>query len=127
MKKLIFLYAFFAGISILVNLGVQSVVMFLRFPVLIAMLFGTGFGLITKYILDKIFIFRYKTRSLAHDFKTFFGYTLMGIVTTFIFWGFELVFNYIFKNGYMTLLGGFFGLVIGYTIKYFLDRKFVFV
>jgi len=50
----------------------------------------------------------------------------MGVFTTVIFWGFEIGFNYIFTNPQAKYVGAIVGLSIGYIIKYFLDKKFVF-
>jgi len=47
----------------------------------------------------------------------------MGVFTTFVFWGFEIVFDYLFDKKYT---GAIVGLLIGYIIKYNLDKKFVF-
>ena len=64
---------------------------------------------------------------MAHDGQTFALYTLMGIVTTFVFWGFEFGFDYLFQTRPMRYLGGVIGLAIGYYVKYQLDKRFVFV
>lgn len=87
---------------------------------------GTGFGLVVKYILDKKYIFQYKTETTGHNRHIFFLYTVMGILTTFIFWSFEFGFHYIFETKEMRYLGGIIGLMIGYICKYYLDKKFVF-
>lgn len=50
----------------------------------------------------------------------------MGVFTTFIFWGVEISFDYFFKNNNAKYLGAVIGLSIGYLIKYFLDKNFVF-
>ena len=50
----------------------------------------------------------------------------MGVVTTFVFWGFELGFNYVFDFEFAKYLGAIIGLAIGYITKYFLDKKYVF-
>jgi putative flippase GtrA len=44
------------------------------------------------------------------------------VITTFVFWGFDYLFNSI----PMRYLGAVIGLSIGYIIKYQLDKKFVF-
>ena len=87
---------------------------------------GTGFGLVVKYILDKKYIFQYKTETPAHNRQIFFLYTIMGILTTMIFWGFELGFHYFFQTKEMRYLGGILGLMIGYICKYYLDKRYVF-
>jgi len=55
-----------------------------------------------------------------------FGYTLTGVVTTAIFWGFEFGFDQIFQSKDMRYLGGLIGLAIGYWTKYRLDKRYVF-
>ncbi len=50
----------------------------------------------------------------------------MGVFTTFIFWGFEIGFDVIFENQNAKYAGALLGLGIGYIVKYFLDKKFVF-
>ena len=40
---------------------------------------GTAVGLVVKYLLDKHYIFRFHTRNLAHDSRTFALYTAMGL------------------------------------------------
>ena len=87
---------------------------------------GTGFGLVVKYILDKKYIFQYKTKNFRHNRQIFFLYTSMGLLTTFIFWGFEFGFHYIFETKEMRYLGGILGLIIGYICKYYLDKRYVF-
>ena len=51
----------------------------------------------------------------------------MGVFTTLIFWGTELGFNAVFASGKAKYVGAVIGLTVGYVIKYFLDRKFVFI
>lgn len=87
---------------------------------------GTGAGLVVKYILDKRYIFAFKPKNMAEDTRTFVLYVIMGGITTLIFWGFELVFHYVFETKSMRYLGGAIGLSIGYIIKYQLDKRFVF-
>lgn len=87
---------------------------------------GTGIGLVVKYILDKRYIFRFRARSAAHDGQTFLLYTVMGLATTAIFWGFEFSFHHLFDTKAMRYLGGVIGLAIGYLSKYHLDKRFVF-
>ncbi len=137
MIKLATKYALFAGISIAGNLLVQRlcffvyetgvITLFIEYTIYIALFFGTGVGLVIKYILDKFFIFYYQVESKKEDFIKFMLYTLMGVFTTVIFWGTELAFNYFFTFDSAKYIGGFIGLVIGYTTKYFLDKNFVFV
>jgi putative flippase GtrA len=122
-------YAIFALIATAVNIGAQDMVIRYyigAFDILASMIIGTGAGLIVKYILDKRYIFRFRARDAAHDGKTFALYTVMGLATTVIFWGFEFGFDHIFETKEMRYLGGIIGLAIGYLTKYYLDKRYVF-
>ena len=122
-------YALFAAVSTLSNIGVQRLSFAVydgSFSIYIAMLFGTLTGLLIKYVLDKRFIFYYKTESIRRNLFKFLMYSAMGLVTTFIFWAVELAFNRLLAFESSKYLGAAVGLTIGYTIKYFLDRRFVF-
>lgn len=127
--RLPILYAFLALISTAANIGTQALVAYTYggpFALMISLVIGTGVGLVLKYVLDKRYIFRFRARDLAHDGKTFALYTLMGLATTVIFWGFELGFDYLFGTHQMRYAGGVMGLLIGYLIKYYLDKHYVF-
>ena len=109
-------YGIFALIATAANIGTQDA--FTRTytgsgHIFISMVFGTGAGLITKYLLDKRYIFRYKTQGVTHDTKTFGLYTLMGLLTTIVFWTFEWGFHWLFETKEMRYLGGAIGLAIG--------------
>ena len=124
-----FRYVLFAIISTIVNLGFQylSFLVYSGFLALyVAMFVGTLAGLILKYVLDKKYIFFHETKSKKEDGKKFLLYSLMGVFTTFIFWGFEIGFDYLFEDKNAKYLGGLIGLAIGYVVKYNLDKKFVF-
>lgn len=129
-SRISLLYALFASLSIGTNLLCQWITVSIyhgRFYIGISMLIGTMAGLILKYALDKRWIFRYQTRSTAHEARTFALYTVMGLSTTAIFWGTELGFEWLFNSDLMRYAGGLIGLIIGYVVKYLLDKKFVFV
>ena len=123
------LYTVFAAIATVANIGAQDLLVRVvqgRHAILLSVLFGTGVGLVVKYVLDKRYIFRFQTRSVAHDGQVFLLYALMGVVTTVIFWGFEFGFQALFGTREMRYLGGVLGLAIGYLAKYQLDKRFVF-
>ncbi|CRM72150.1 GtrA family protein [Pseudomonas sp. 8 R 14] len=127
--KLAFYYAIFALIATAANIGAQDFV--IRnysgaFDILASVVVGTGVGLVVKYVLDKRYIFRFRARNVAHDTHTFVLYSIMGLATTVIFWGFEFGFNHIFETKGMRYLGGVIGLTIGYLTKYHLDKRYVF-
>lgn len=91
-----------------------------------AILIGTLSGLICKYILDKVYIFKYKSTNKINEAKTFISYSVTGFFTTLIFWGTEIFFDLIFKYDFAKYIGAIIGLSIGYLIKFILDKKFVF-
>ncbi len=127
---LAFKYALFAAIATLVNILSQDII--IRFysgvaPMYISIAVGTLTGLGTKYVLDKKYIFAYRASSLVDDGATFILYSVMGLATTLIFWGTELGFEFLFKTKWLRYLGGVIGLTIGYTVKYRLDKHFVFI
>lgn len=122
-------YGLFAAFSVVVNLFFQ----YLSFSIydgvadlFIAMCAGTGSGLIAKYILDKKYIFYHQPKTKTQDAKTFMFYIITGGGTTFIFWGTEMGFDILFNIKSAKYIGAIIGLSIGYTIKYFLDKKYVF-
>ena len=123
-------YVFFAIISTIVNLIFQffSFMFYGGFGALyFAMFAGTLAGLIVKYILDKKLIFYHKVEDGKDDVKKFTIYSIMGVFTTIIFWGVEMAFHYLFSNPNSKYFGAVVGLSIGYVIKYFLDKKYVFI
>lgn len=127
--KLIITYTILALIATAANIGSQDLTVRIyagAYAVLLSIMVGTGVGLVVKYILDKHYIFRFRARDAVHDSQTFTLYALMGLVTTAIFWGFELGFNHLFQTTTLRYLGGVIGLAIGYVAKYHLDKRFVF-
>lgn len=122
-------YALFALLSMIVNIAFQrlSFLVYEGFLSLyVAMFIGTVAGLVLKYVLDKKYIFFHKPKSKKDDGKKFFLYSLMGVFTTIIFWGFEIGFDAMFESENAKYIGAVIGLSIGYVVKYFLDKKFVF-
>ena len=127
--KLALSYTIFALIATAANIGSQDIAIRIysgTHAVVLSVMVGTVVGLIVKYILDKKYIFYYQVESVIHDTHTFVLYTLMGIVTTAIFWSFEFGFDFIFESKSLRYLGGIVGLCIGYWMKYHLDKRFVF-
>jgi len=144
MIKLALKYALFAAIATAFNLAAQWIVdrgvdltnlktllagitfasAILYFGSLFA---GTMVGLVVKYILDKKYIFNYVVKTKSEDARKFLIYSVMGIATTVIFWGFQTGFHLVFKdNEYAKYVGAIIGLTIGYFVKYQLDKRFVF-
>jgi len=122
-------YILFSFLSIAINLITQwPIFHFFQGPWVIyaALAAGTLTGLFAKYALDKRWIFYYQPANTQDDAIKFVLYSLMGVVTTIIFWGTETAFFYFFDFPGSQYVGGGIGLTIGYTSKYFLDKRFVF-
>lgn len=122
-------YALFAALSTAINLATQYVALLLyggmgALP--LAMAAGTLTGLITKYLLDKRWIFFDPSHGTRAHAKRFSLYTFTGLFTTAIFWGTELLFAAMSPLQWVHFLGGLLGLIMGYIVKYRLDRRFVF-
>ena len=127
--KLAITYTILAIIATIANIGAQDIV--IRnysgaFDIIFSVLAGTAVGLVVKYVLDKRYIFRFRAQNAIHDSQTFALYTMTGLVTTAIFWGFEFGFQHVFQSKEFRYLGGIIGLAIGYVIKYRLDKRYVF-
>lgn len=122
-------YAIFALLATLVNIAGQDLSLAAypgRHALICSVLVGTAAGLLVKYYLDKKYIFRFVPASIAHDSGVFALYTVMGLFTTALFWGFEFGFESVFHSKKMRYLGAVIGLALGYLLKYRLDKKFVF-
>lgn len=122
-------YIIFAIISTLINLAAQYVSFWIYNGIsalYVALFAGTLSGLVVKYILDKKYIFFHTPKNKKDDGKKFILYSLMGILTTSVFWGFEIGFDYLSDNENAKYIGAVIGLAIGYIIKYKLDQRFVF-
>ena len=123
-------YIVFAAISTVFNLLFQylSFLVYTGFSSLyVAMFIGTLAGLIAKYILDKKFIFYHIPKDKKDGSKKFILYSLMGVFTTIIFWATEIAFDTLSQDPNAKYEGAVIGLSIGYVIKYFLDKKYVFI
>jgi len=127
--RLAIVYTIIALIATAANLGAQELTVRAwhgAYQIEISVFIGTGVGLVAKYVLDKIFIFRFRAANTLHDLQTFILYAAMGVVTTLVFWGFEFGFNSAFQDKNMRYVGALIGLAIGYWAKYHLDKRFVF-
>ena len=125
----ILLYSLFAIISTIINLISQRLILLIstnNLFFLLAIFIGTLNGLILKFYLDKKWIFSNTVKNTKRNIFQFSLYSLMGIITTLIFWGTETIFWLIWQNENMRELGAVLGLSLGYSIKYNLDKRFVF-
>ncbi|MEZ8273571.1 GtrA family protein [Vibrio splendidus] len=124
------LYVAFAIVATIVNLFTQEITSTLfqyEYEIIVSMFTGTLAGLVVKYLLDKKFIFKFETKNQKQDVTTFFFYSLMGVVTTVLFWVTEYTFDLWFETKTMRYVGAVIGLSIGYVTKYYLDKKYVFI
>jgi putative flippase GtrA len=127
--RITLLYGLFAGLAIAVNIGSQALMLALydgSYAIYPAMLFGTFTGLIFKYLLDKQFIFNFRSTSVTEDLSRFSLYSLTGVFTTLLFWVTELSFDLLFASPSARYVGAVIGLSAGYLIKYQLDKRYVF-
>ena len=123
-------YVLFAILATGINIGTQytSLVIYKgRYGLYVAMFWGTLAGLIVKYILDKKYIFLFQTKDIKDNSSKFILYSIMGVITTLIFWSSELTFNFLLSLESAKYFGAIIGLSIGYMTKYQLDKKYVFV
>ena len=122
-------YGAFAVLATAINIVTQHVSSTLytgHYELYVAMIAGTVTGLFTKYVLDRRWIFCGPPVSLRGRSREFALYTLTGVLTTCIFWATELAFAAMGDAYWLRYIGAAIGLAIGYTIKYRLDRRFVF-
>ena len=127
--KLAIRYSILAAVATLANIAAQEGTLQVYqgfFEIGLSIFVGTAVGLVVKYILDKRYIFRFKAQNRRHDSRIFILYTVMGLLTTVIFWGFEWAFQLLYETKEMRYLGGVIGLTLGYLTKYQLDKRFVF-
>ena len=118
--QLVSRYVLFACIAGAVNIAAQAVTLQILtlqavyFPVLtipyhltIAMAVGTVAGLLPKYLLDSRWIFNARTAdptaAVRQHARNLPLYTLTSVFTTFIFWGFEYLFDAVKGGGCITL------------------------
>jgi putative flippase GtrA len=127
--KVAFIYIIVSIISSILNICVQAFALWTYqdlYKLELSVLIGTAAGAGVKYFLEKKYVFEFTTENLFHDTRLFIQYTVMGMVTTFIFWGIEFAFHRMFGTDVMRYLGGAIGLTFGSYIKYHLDKRFVF-
>jgi hypothetical protein len=91
-----------------------------------ALLAGTLTGFVVKYLLDKNFIFYHRAATAGAGLATVVLYGVTAVITTLVFWGAQYLFTLAGPEEFWKYVGGFCGLVPGYLLKYFLDKRFVF-
>ncbi len=125
------LYALFAALATVANLGAQRAVLWAfggmsGTAFLAALAVGTVAGFAVKYLLDRRWIFGASPLPPRDEARRVWRYGLTAVFTTLLFWATEAAFWIGFGTHAARELGAVLGLAAGYTIKYFLDRAYVF-
>ncbi|NBJ10907.1 GtrA family protein [Microvirga arsenatis] len=121
-------YGLFAVVATLANLVTQEIVIRAA-PVAalpLSILMGTVAGFLLKYLLDKKWVFADDYSGYRDEVQKISLYGAFSILTTLIFWGFEVAFWMIWGTDFAKYSGAVIGLAIGYVAKFILDRTFVF-
>ncbi len=125
---MLFRYGVFAIVAMIANLATQEIVIRLApvAPLTLSILAGTAAGFVLKYILDKRFVFEDGYDGHAREAQKVALYGAFSVITTLVFWGFEVAFWMIWGTDTAKYTGAVIGLTIGYVAKFALDRTFVF-
>lgn len=129
MLSLASLYTLFAVLATIVNLVTQDSVVRLydgAWAIQASILAGTITGLVCKYLLDKRYIFRFRSASVVDEGRVFFLYVAASVVTTLIFWLTEYAFHVLYGTATARYVGACLGLAVGYIVKYQLDLRYAF-
>ena len=121
-------YVLFAVMATLANLAAQEVVIRLApvAPLALSIVAGTAVGFAVKYVLDKKWIFYDAFTTHREEARKISLYGLFSVITTLVFWGFEVTFWAIWRTDFAKYTGAVLGLAIGYSAKFVLDQTFVF-
>ncbi len=128
--EIAFKYTIFAIIATLSNLFVQFISLHIYSDyghLIVAMFWGTLVGLFIKYYLDKHYIFYHVHASHKENGKTFFLYAFLGAFTASLSWTIEYSFDLFWDVNIAKYVGATIGQIIGYSTKYQLDKRFVFL
>ena len=121
-------YLAFAVLATLANLAAQELVIRVApvAPLAFSILAGTAAGFVLKYVLDKRWVFEDRSGSHAQELRKVTLYGAFSVLTTLVFWGFEIAFWTVWRTDLAKYTGAVLGLAIGYAAKFALDRAFVF-
>ena len=121
-------YVLFAVLATIANIATQELA--IRFspnaPLTVSILAGTIVGFALKYVLDKVYVFSDSYDSHADEAKKVLLYGAFSVLTTMVFWSFELAAWKIWETPIAKYAGAVLGLAIGYAAKYALDKRYVF-
>ena len=121
-------YVLFAILSTIANIATQELAIRISpvEPLTVSILAGTIVGFALKYVLDKLYVFADSYDGRAGEARKIMLYGAFSVLTTMIFWGFELAAWRIWQTNTAKYAGAVLGLAIGYAAKYALDRRYVF-
>lgn len=121
-------YVLFAVLATLANLLTQEATIRLSpvAPLTLSILMGTAAGFVLKYMLDKKWVFDDSYDGHKQELQKITLYGAFSVLTTLIFWGFEIAFWSLWKTDFAKYSGAVLGLAVGYAAKFVLDRSFVF-
>lgn len=121
-------YVLFAILATLANLLTQEATMRLApvAPLTLSILMGTAAGFVLKYLLDKKWVFDDGYHGHKQELQKITLYGAFSILTTLVFWGFEIAFWAVWRTDFAKYSGAVLGLAVGYAAKFMLDRSFVF-
>ena len=120
------LYVLFAAVATVANLAAQEVFLRLSGSLAVAILTGTAAGFASKYVLDKRWVFADRYTTHGQELRKVTLYGVFSVVTTLVFWLFEVAFWMAWQTDLAKYTGAVLGLAVGYAIKFVLDRTFVF-
>jgi len=121
-------YVLFAVVATVANLVTQEAVFRMApiAPLASSIASGTVVGFAVKYLLDKKWIFFDEYTGARREFQKVGLYGVFSVVTTLVFWSFEVAFWTLWRTDLAKYTGAVLGLAIGYAAKFALDRAFVF-
>jgi putative flippase GtrA len=121
-------YVLFAVLATIANLAAQEAVIRLAplAPLALSILMGTIVAFVLKYVLDKRWVFDDGFHGHRQEFRKITLYGAFSVITTLVFWAFEVAFWMIWRTDFAKYAGAVLGLAVGYAAKFVLDRTFVF-
>ena len=123
LKNKLVLYFLFALLASFINIIGQHIFLTFNKNLFLAVIVGSGAGLVFKYVLDNNFVFDGKQ---PINIKTFFIYAFVGACITPIIWIVEVIFLNIFGTVFMRDIGALLGLALAYFLKFDMDNSYVF-
>ncbi|MHA1271560.1 MAG: GtrA family protein [Candidatus Helarchaeota archaeon] len=126
MKELI-LYGFFAIFTTIIFWGVQYILTIIlgESYYIIAGAVGLAIGYTVKFVLDKIYVFKKKFGSSSQQTMFYVLYIIFGFISSVINLGTQWFLGYYYLGGYH-IFGVLAGTVVGFVVKYILDKFIIF-